>query len=160
MRATFILSLFLLLTACAINDKPNYNGLTMKSMGHKRCGLPDDLVRRVIVKYDRGPVDGAFDENNDGFLDIDEAFTNWDFSQTMLVLMQGVDEKTIRWTNIDTCFQFHITPHQFYEDMKQKPVWRTCRSFTYTVYTNKQELIGTHHGRACRNIATHDWSFF
>lgn len=157
MQIIIVLFVCVFLIACGPNNKPNYKGVTLKDVGKNRCGVSDEITQRVLIKYIRGPVDGAFDENKDGQIDLNESFTNWDFNQTILVLMQGVDEKTISWTNLDTCYRFSITPHEFYENTRNKPIWQTCRSFTYSVKNNEGKIIGRDAGKACRNFVTFEW---
>ncbi len=141
------------------NNKPNYDGITLQTMGSRRCGLSDMLVSAVITKHARGPVDGAKDEDGNGAVDLDESFTTWDFSQTLRVISQGESEAPVTWTNVDTCYQFEVVPHAFYEDHSMKAVWQTCRDFTYTVHNHVGRWVGSNKGSACRNFATHEWMF-
>lgn len=158
MKISIWLLIPIIVSCSTINDVPNYNGITLDTMGRNRCGLPQLLVEAVVTKYYRGPVDGAYDENGDGKIDQDEAFTGWDFNQLHIVLRQGKDNKPITWTNVDTCYKFEVTPHQYFEDPSQKIVWQTCREFSYKVYNNKKVYLGSRNNIvACRNIATHDW---
>ena len=52
------------------------------------CGLPTDVYSKV-KQYNRGPINGAIDDNHDGKIDQYEAFGHWDFEQLTRVFQSG-----------------------------------------------------------------------
>jgi hypothetical protein len=100
----------LLLLACAM-----LMGGSFVATQHIKCGISNDLYSSVS-RYHSGPINGGFDENSDGKVDHIEAFSSWDFSQLERVLHSGIEHKGYFWVNIDTCYQFHVTASDFYEN--------------------------------------------
>lgn len=111
----------------------------------------------ALITMNRGPIDGGFDENKDGKISSDEAFTSWDFFQITRVLHSGLEDQAYKWTNIDTCYRFEMKAGDFYEDKSQKAIWQTCRDITIDVYSPEKQFIGTEKTKGCRNFATHEW---
>lgn len=127
------------------------------SIGTSTCGVPLDVYRSVKSK-ERGPVDGGYDEDGDGKVSHIEAFTTWDFLQTESVLHSGIEHQEYTWTNIDTCYKFHVVAHDFYEDKSQPVLWQTCRTFDFYVTDPDGNRIGGNTSQVgCRNFGTHDW---
>jgi len=122
----------------------------------KSCGLSSHQVS-ALLSMDRGPIDGGFDENKDGRISSDEAFTTWDFLQITRVLHSGLEDQDYKWTNIDTCYQFTMRAGNFYEDKSQKAIWQTCRDITVDIYSPEKQFIGTEKAKGCRNFSTHEW---
>ncbi|MGB1200744.1 MAG: hypothetical protein ACPG5R_04210 [Cognaticolwellia aestuarii] len=122
----------------------------------KQCGIDTFIVAKV-KQYNRGPVNGGYDENHDGKVDHIEAFSSWDFSQLERVLHSGIEHKEYFWVNIDTCYQFHVTADGFYEDKAMPVLYQTCRDFTYSVYSPEKILIGNYKGTGCRHFTDHKW---
>jgi hypothetical protein len=126
------------------------------SISSNKCSISNDLYSSVI-RYDRGPANGGYDENHDGKVDHIEAFSSWDFSQLERVLHAGVEHKEYFWVNIDTCYQFHVTADDFYEDIKMPILYQTCRDFSYSVYSPDKKLVGKDTGTGCRHFTNHNW---
>lgn len=122
----------------------------------QQCNLSQDLLLKVS-QYNRGPINGGYDENHDGKIDHIEAFSSWDFSQLERVLHSGVEHKEYFWVNIDTCYQFHITAGDFYEDRTMPALYQTCRDFSYSVYSPNKELIGKDSATGCRHFTNYKW---
>lgn len=122
----------------------------------QQCNLSQDLFFKVNQYY-RGPINGGYDENNDGKVDHIEAFSSWDFSQLERVLHSGIEHKEYFWVNIDTCYQFHVTADDFHENKSMPVLYQTCRDFSYSVYSPEKELIGKDSGTGCRNFSNHKW---
>ena len=120
------------------------------------CGINANTATNV-KRYDRGPVNGGYDENGDGKVDHIEAFSSWDFSQLERVLHSGVEHQEYYWINIDTCYRFNVTPQDFKEDKSQPVFYQTCRAFNYSVYSPDKRLIGTDNGKGCRSFVDHSW---
>jgi hypothetical protein len=122
------------------------------------CGVPNHVVSSLRAK-ERGPVDGGYDENGDGKVDYVEAFTMWDYAQTLSTINSGIEHQTYTWTNIDTCYKFYLTPMDFFEDETQPILWQTCRRFALNVIDQDGNHIGgnlNHVG--CRNFGTREWT--
>lgn len=122
------------------------------------CGLPSATVYS-LRKRERGPVNGGYDENKNGTIETEEAFTRWDFNQIHDVMQYGSEANIYQWTNIDTCYQFTVMPSAFQEDPSNDPLWRTCRRFYFVVRNavGDELVVGTTSGYACRNFATRRW---
>ena len=136
--------LLLLVTSCA------------SSLNGARCGKSAEVVNNVS-HYHRGLINGGYDENYDGKVDHIEAFSSWDFSQLERVLHSGIEHKEYFWVNIDTCYKFHVTAYDFYEDKTMPVLYQTCRDFTYSVYSPEKKLIGNNKGTGCRHFTNHKW---
>ena len=158
---TLVLSILAVsITGCA-NNKPNHKGVNVKNVGYGRCGLDNDLVTSVVTEFPyRGFVNGARDEDHDGKVDADEAFTMWDFNQLNIALNIGDETHSVSWTNIDTCYHFRIYNDDVFEDKSQPAIWQTCRTFMYVVHDEHKKLVGVMEGKGCRNFATHEWHIF
>lgn len=127
--------------------------------GSNTCGLPLDVYQSIKSKY-RGTVDGGYDEDGDGRVDHIEAFTAWDYAQMMYVMHTGIEHQPYTWTNIDTCYKFHATPSDFFEDKSQPILWQTCRLFKFHVIDPKGNRVGGEsRQKACRNFGTQEWTF-
>ena len=120
------------------------------------CGI-NTYIATNLQHYNRGPVNGGYDENGDGKVDHIEAFSSWDFSQLERVLHSGVEQQEYYWVNIDTCYSFKVTPLNFKEDQTQGFLYQTCRTFNYSVYSPDKELISTDNGKGCRNFIKKNW---
>ena len=141
----------LILVICAI-----LIGCSSTLISSPKCGISNDLYSSVS-RYHRGPVNGGYDENHDGKVDHIEAFSSWDFSQLERVLHSGVEHKEYFWVNIDTCYQFHVTASDFYENKTMPVLYQTCRDFSYAVYSPNKELIGNDIGTGCRHFTNQKW---
>ena len=127
------------------------------SMPHKNnCNINTNTATN-LNRYDRGPINGGYDENGDGKVDHIEAFSSWDFSQLERVLHSGIEHQEYYWVNIDTCYSFKVTPLDFKEDKSQPVFYQTCRAFTYSVHSPDKILIGTDNGKGCRSFVDHSW---
>ncbi|WP_206483002.1 hypothetical protein [Thalassotalea sp. G2M2-11] len=123
---------------------------------NSNCGLPADVYSKV-KQYNRGPINGASDDNNDGQIDQYEAFGYWDFEQLSRVFQFGEPYQAYKWTNVDTCYVFKVNAEDYFEDSKQGVLYQTCRKFTYSVTNPTGQKLGSGAGQACRNFATHRW---
>lgn len=126
------------------------------SLTNNTCGLTQDLYSKV-KQYNRGPNNGAIDDNQDGIVDQFEAFSYWDFEQLTRVFQSGEPQQEYRWANIDTCYVFNVKALDNFEDPSQGILYQTCREFTYQVISPAGKEIGVGAGQACRNFATHRW---
>lgn len=120
------------------------------------CGININTATNLKY-YNRGPVNGGYDENGDGKVDHIEAFSSWDFSQLERVLHSGIEYQEYYWVNIDTCYSFKVTPLKFKEDKKQPVFYQTCRNFNYSVYSPNNVVIGSDNGKGCRSFVDHSW---
>lgn len=120
------------------------------------CDINTNTVTN-LKRYDRGSINGGYDENGDGKVDHIEAFSSWDFSQLERVLHSGIEYHEYYWVNIDTCYSFRVTPLKFKEDRNQPVFYQTCRNFNYSVYSPNKELIGIDSGKGCRSFVDHSW---
>lgn len=144
MKKLYIPFLLIIISGC--QSAPNY------------CGVKSNIVKSLISNYpDRGPVNGGYDENNDGIVDELEAFSSWDFSQVNRVLQSGVEHKKYSWVNIDTCYQFSIIASDFYDDTSMPVFYQTCRNFDVYVNSSSNFFLGKIDAKACRNFANHQW---
>ena len=123
---------------------------------NSNCGLPTDLYSKV-KQYNRGPINGASDDNNDGKIDQYEAFGHWDFEQLFRIMKAGETNLHYTWTNIDTCYVFNVKAFEYFEDQQQGILYQTCREFAYQVIDPEGNNVGYGAGQACRNFATHRW---
>lgn len=126
------------------------------SVTNSNCGLPADVYSKV-KQYNRGPLNGAIDDNHDGKIDKYEAFGHWDFEQLSRVFQSGEANQEYIWTNIDTCYVFNVNAEDYFEDSKLGILYQTCRKFTYAVTNPTGQKVGVGAGQACRNFATHRW---
>jgi carotenoid cleavage dioxygenase-like enzyme len=110
-----------------------------------------------VKQYDRGSNNGAIDDNGDGKIDHYEAFAHWDFEQLIRVLKAGKPLQDYKWTNVDTCYVFHVNASDYFEDLNQGVLYQTCREFSYSVVSPSGYTLGVGTGQACRNFATHRW---
>lgn len=124
------------------------------TINNSNCGLSADVFRKV-KQYNRGPINGAIDDNNDGKIDQYEAFGHWDFEQLSRVFQSGDQDQEYKWTNIDTCYVFNVNAEDYFKDSKQGVLYQTCRKFTYSVTNPTGQKLGS--GQACRNFASHRW---
>lgn len=131
-------------------------GCSSTSKPLTKCGISSDIYSSVS-RYERGPINGGYDENLDGKVDHIEAFSSWDFSQLERVLHSGVEHKEYFWVNIDTCYQFHVTASDFYENKTMPVLYQTCRDFSYSVYSPNKELVGKDSDTGCRHFTSHKW---
>lgn len=131
-------------------------GCSSQPVIQSKCGISNDLYSSVS-RYHRGPINGGYDENQDGKVDYIEAFSSWDFSQLERVLHSGIEHQEYFWVNIDTCYQFHVTADDFYENKTMPVLYQTCRDFIYSVYSPEKTLIGKDKGTGCRHFTNHKW---
>lgn len=157
-KSIAIVCILSLLSFSCSNNKPNYKGVTPKSVGINRCGIKDDQKTLTVSQYYRGPVNGGHDDDQDGHISATESFAYWDFQQLTMVLESGIEWDTYTWTNIDTCYFFTVIAGEFYEDSSQPLLWTTCRDFAFKVKDNLgKNLGGIDKNTACRNHGTHQW---
>lgn len=123
---------------------------------NRTCGLPLTLYYKV-KQYDRGPNNGAIDDNQDGKVDQYEAFGYWDFEQLIRVFRSGDPYQEYKWTNIETCYVFNVKALDYLEDLSQAVLYQTCREFTFQVISPSGQNMGVGAGKACRNFSTHRW---
>lgn len=143
------------------NNTPNFDSVSIGDVGKNRCDLPNELVTSILTKYqNRGNVNGAYDEDQNGIIDVDESFTVWDFHQLIYLIRRSKSNKTKTWTNVDTCYKFSIILLEYYEDKTQKAIWQTCRKFIYSVSDNLGKHVGQKLGKACRNFSTKNWEIY
>lgn len=154
---TLLTATAILLLGITTSSHANIVDRVLNSVSGSTCGVSGDVVRSLKSKQ-RGPVDGGFDENGDGRVDHIEAFTMWDYAQTLTTINAGVEHQPYKWTNIDTCYVFHLTPLDFFEDKSQPILWQTCRKFVFAVIDPKGEVVGGSNNEvACRNFGTREW---
>jgi len=144
--------------AQAAKQLPKTTPNSSATHGYALCGL-SPTTTKSLLQWNRGPVNGGYDEDGSGIIETEEAFTRWDFNQVHDTLQYGVEFQQYGWTNIDTCFKFVLTPLTFVEDPANALLWRTCRHFVFYVLDDKGNRLtsGTNKGYACRNFATSIW---
>lgn len=114
-----------------------------------------------LLDRPRGYNNGAQDNDGNGVVDYHESFGQWDFWQIEMVLQQGEGHKEYFWTNIDTCYTFHLMAGEVYEDESKGILYQSaCRLFIVKVYNDSDQMLGVEQNHACRNFGTHLWEIY